>query len=158
MNFASVIAAVIVVLTLSFGAAAAHDYTGAGLKVVHPWTRATPPGATTAVGYMKLTNTGKIPLTLVGGSTPVAERVEIHSMSMDGGVMRMRPVPSVDIEPGGTVELKSGGLHLMLIGLKRPLLQEEMIPVTLMLSSGAKIEIELYVEGMGAGTGMHDHS
>jgi copper(I)-binding protein len=157
MNFAFPIAVLAVALTAAFGAAAA-DYSGAGLKVVNPWARATPPGASTAVGYMKLTNTSGAPLTVVGGSTAVAERVEIHSMSMEGGVMRMRPVPSVDIEPGGTVELKSGGLHVMLIGLKRPLQQGEMVPMTLRLSSGANIEIKLHVEGMGAGTGMHDHS
>src|SRR5690349_10982760 len=107
MNFASIVAALIVAMTMAHGAAVAHDYSGSGLKVLDPWARATPPGATTAVGYMKLTNTSAAPLTVVGGSTSVAERVEIHSMSMEGGVMRMRPVPSVDIEPGGSIELKS---------------------------------------------------
>jgi hypothetical protein len=157
MKLVSVFGFLVLALTAVVGVVDAHEYSGAGLKVVHPWTRATPPGATTAVGYLKVTNTGAVPVQIVGGSTPAAARVEIHSMSMDGGVMRMRPVPSLDIAPGATVELKAGGLHLMLIGLNRPLMPEEMVPLTLMLAGGGKLSIELYVEGMGAGMGAHDH-
>ena len=137
--------------------AVAHEYTAVGIKIVHPWTRATPPGATTAVAYVKISNTGQTPLRLIGGTTPVAARVEIHDMSMDGGVMRMRPVPGVDIAPGSTVEFKAGGLHLMLVGLNRQLMQEDLVPLTLQFANGAKVSIELYVEGMGAGGGDHDH-
>lgn len=145
-------------LAAIFGTAHAHEYSEEGIKVTHPWTRATPPGATTAVGYLKLTNTGSAPVRLTGGSTGVAQRVEIHSMSMDGGVMRMRPVPGVDIAPGDTVELKAGGLHLMLIGLTRPLQQEEMVPLTLTFADGRQLAVELYVEEMGSGTASHHHS
>jgi len=155
MKFVTVVFLVTLMLV---GAAPAHEYTSVGIKIEHPWARATPQGATTAVAYVKITNTGKTPLRLVGGSTSVAARVEMHEMSMDGGVMRMRPVPGVDIAPGATVEFKAGGLHLMLIGLNRQLMQEDMVPVTLQFADGAKLLIDLYVEGMGAGGGDHGHS
>ena len=145
-------------LVTAFEIAGAHEYSAGGIKIVHPWTRATPSGATTAVAYLKVTNTGTKPLQLTGGSTPVAQRVEIHSMSMDGGVMKMRPVPGIDIAPGATVELKAGGMHLMLIGLNKALMQEDLVPLTLTFADGSKIDVELYVEGMGGGMAPHDHS
>src|SRR5438105_2806895 len=123
--------AVAILLFNLISVAAAHEFTLGGLKVDHPWTRATPPGATTGVGYMRLINTGSALLRLTGATTPAAQRVEIHTMSVEGGVMRMRLVSSLDIAPGATVELKPGGIHLMLVALNRPLRQQEMIPVTL---------------------------
>jgi copper(I)-binding protein len=158
MKFASALAFTALLALTSVRSSSAHEYTLAGIKVVHPWTRATPPGATTAVAYLKLANSGSAPIRLIGGSTPVAQRVEIHSMSMDGGVMRMRPMPGLDIAPGTTLELKAGGLHLMLVGLNRQLMPEEMVPLSLMFADGTKISIELYVEEMGAGAGAHNHS
>ena len=156
MKFGSALA--LVFLVFSLADASAHEYAAGALKVIHPWTHATPPGATTAVAYLKLVNGGATPMRLIGGSTPVAARVEIHVMSMEGGVMRMRPTPALDIAPGAMVELKPGGLHLMLVGLNRQLMQEEMVPLTLLFADGGKISIELYVEEMGAGTGTHSHS
>ena len=158
MKFRSLFAFGLLLVVAAFGVATAHEYTVGGIKVVHPWTRATPTGATTAVAYLKVTNTGTKPLRLTGGSTTVAERVEIHSMSMDGGVMKMRPVPGIDIAPGATVELKAGGMHLMLIGLNKALMQEDLVPLTLTFADGSKIDVELYVEGMGGGMSPHDHS
>jgi periplasmic copper chaperone A len=157
MRFASALAFTLgVLLVVSAATASAHEYAFGTVKVVHPWTRATPPGAATGAGYLKLVNSGLTPVRLIGGTTPVAQRIEIHVMSMDGGVMRMRPTQGVDIAPGATAELKPGGLHLMLIGLNRQLMPEEMVPVTLMFADGAKISFELYVEGMGGDT--HNHS
>jgi copper(I)-binding protein len=147
----------VAVLSLAFaGLAAAHDYQAGTIKVDHPWTRATAPGAQVGVGYMKITNNGAAPVQLIGASTPAAARVEVHTMSMDGGVMRMRAVPSLTIPARGTVELKSGGLHLMLIGLKKPLVVEDLVPLTLNFSGGITLNVELYVEQMGA-SGGHGH-
>jgi periplasmic copper chaperone A len=158
MKFVTAVLLMPLMLAAAVGAAPAHEYTSVGIKIEHPWTRATPEGATTAVAYVKITNTGKTPLRLVGGSTPAAARVEIHEMSMDDGVMRMRPVPGVDIASGASVEFKAGGLHLMLVGLNKKLMQEDLVPLTLNFADGAKVLIELYVEGMGAGGGDHEHS
>lgn len=155
MKFGFGLVLTLVALIGASGVLFARDYSAPGVKVANPWTRATPAGATTAVAYLKITNTGSTPLRLVGGSTPVAQRVEIHSMSMEGGVMRMRPVPGLDIAPGATVELKAGGLHLMLIGLNRQLTQQEQVPLTLIFAGGRQLAIELHVEGMGGGMGSH---
>ena len=96
------------------------------LKISAPWARATPKGASVGGGYMKITNTGSAPDRLVGGSTDVAGRFEIHEMSMDNGVMKMRPLASgIEIKPGQTVEFKPGGYHVMFVGLKKPLAQGE---------------------------------
>jgi len=153
----SVMGAVLLCFFAAASMAAAHEYTLGSLKIVHPWTRATPAGATTAVGYLKITNTGSTPMRLTGATTAAAQRVEIHVMSMTGGVMSMRPVQGVDIAAGATVKLELGGIHLMLIGLRKPLLQEQMIPLTLAFAGGKTVAIELYVEAMGAAQGAHDH-
>src|SRR5262245_25134586 len=84
--------------------ASAHDYKLGSLHIVHPWARATPKGATVGGGYMKITNNGSAPDRLISGSTPVAERFEVHEMSMDNGVMRMRMLKDgLEIKPGETV-------------------------------------------------------
>jgi copper(I)-binding protein len=86
------------------GPAHAHDFTVGALKIEHPWARATPKGAQVAGGYLKITNTGKEPDRLVGGSVAFAGRFEIHEMAMDGGVMKMRALPKgIEIKPGETI-------------------------------------------------------
>ena len=70
----------------------AHDYTVGSLKIGHPWARATPKGASVGGGYMKITNTGTASDRLIGGSTDISRSFEVHEMTMDGGVMKMRPV------------------------------------------------------------------
>src|SRR5258707_15133134 len=85
--------------------ARAEDYKIGNLQISQPWTRATPKGAAVAGGYLKITNTGTTPDRLLGGSTALAKRFEIHEMSMDGGVMKMRELKDgLDIAPGATVE------------------------------------------------------
>ncbi len=100
----------------------AEDVTAGSLKISAPWTRATPKGASVGGGYLKITNTGTTPDRLIGGSTDVASRFEVHEMSMDNGVMKMRPVAGgIEIKPGQTVEFKPGGYHVMFVGLKQQL-------------------------------------
>src|SRR6476620_4094240 len=106
-------------LVLTAGSATAHEYKAGSIEIKHPWARATPKGATVAGGYMKLINTGTAPDRLVGGTNANAEKFEIHKMSMDNGVMKMRPLPNgIEIKPGETVELTPGSYHLMFVGLK----------------------------------------
>lgn len=142
---------------------AAHDYSVGALKIVHPWARATPNGAIAGAGYLTITNTGKTPERLTGGSTPIAGKFEIHEMSMTGGVMRMRPVAGgLVIAPGQTVKLEPGGYHVMLIGLKRPLKAGEAIPATLTFQNAKPLKVQFNVEAVGAlpkpmAQGMHDH-
>lgn len=131
--------------------ALAHDYTAGALKIGHPWARATPKGAPVGGGYLTITNTGSEPDRLIGGSSPVAKEFEVHEMSMDHGVMKMRPVDGgLEIPPGKTVTLKPGGLHAMFVGLNQPLKQGDKVPATLEFAKAGKVQVEFLVEGMGA--------
>jgi len=148
-------------LVLLSGAAHAHDYKVGSLVINHPWSRATPKGASVAGGYMKITNTGTTPDRLLGGSADVAKRFEVHEMSMDGGVMRMRELKNgVEIPPGATVELKPGGFHIMMMNLSKPLAKDERVKGTLTFERAGKVDIEFAVEAIGSGSGekkAHDH-
>src|SRR6266850_793809 len=94
---------------LAVSSASAHEYKAGSIEIKHPWSRATPKGSEVAGGFMKLINTGSESDRLIGGSTPAAGKFEIHEMSMDGGVMKMRQLPNgIEIKPGETVELKPG--------------------------------------------------
>lgn len=141
--------------TLIASAANAHEYNVGNLHIGHPWSRATPKGATIGAGYLTITNNGGTPDRLIGGSIEAAPRLEIHSMTMDNGVMKMRPVTGgVEIKPGDTVALKPEGLHMMFVGLKEPLVQGQKIKATLEFEKAGKVNVEFLVEGMGA---THDH-
>ena len=90
-------------LSIWAGDALAADYTVGTIQVGNPWTRATPKGSTVAGGYMTISNKGTAPDRLVGGSAAVAGRFEVHSMAMDQGVAKMRPVEGgLEIKPGET--------------------------------------------------------
>src|SRR5260221_12193524 len=100
----------------------AGDYKAGPLDVSNPWSRATPKGSSVAAGYMKITNNGSTPDRLVSGSSEVGSKFEVHEMSMDNGVAKMRPGEGgVEIKPGETVELKPGSFHVMLVGFKKTL-------------------------------------
>lgn len=122
----------------------------AQVTVERPWSRATPPGSKIGVGFMQLKNAGAAPERVVGVSSPVAGRVEMHVTMREGDVMKMRQVESFEIPAGGSFELKPGGAHLMLMGLDRPLKKGERVPLTLKLESGAEVKTELGVAEMGA--------
>jgi hypothetical protein len=82
---------------------------------------------------------------VVAGTSDAVDRVELHEMKMDGGMMRMSPVKQIDVPAGGQTELKSGGLHVMLFGLKKRLSAGESVTVTLMLDDGTKIPVTAVV-------------
>ena len=136
--------------------ASAHEYKAGSIEIKHPWSRATPKGSEVAGGYMTLINTGSQPDRLIGGSTPAAGKFEIHEMSMDGGVMKMRPVPNgIEIKPGQTVEFKPGSNHLMFVGLKKPIEKGKRIKGTLQFEKAGTVEIEYAVEAIGSTPGMN---
>lgn len=131
--------------------AAAHDYTAGTLSVRQPWARATPPGARVGGAYMVIENRGTEPDRLVGGSSAVAGRIEIHEMETTDNVMRMRPLTAgLEVGPGAKVEIRPGSYHVMLVDLKNPLRQAERVSLTLEFAKAGKIEVELVVGGIGA--------
>jgi copper(I)-binding protein len=108
---------------------------------------------------MKITNTGTVPDRLVGGSTDVATRFEIHEMRMDNGVMKMRMLAKgLEITPGQTVELQPSGYHVMLVGLNKQLKQGEHFKGTLVFEQAGKVDVDFTVEGIGAQSGGGDHA
>jgi copper(I)-binding protein len=124
------------------------------LKITAPWARATPKGASIGGGYMKITNTGNAPDRLVGGASDVAGRFEIHEMSMDNGVMKMRQLTKgIEFKPGQAIEFKPGGYHVMFVGLKKPLTQGEHVKATLQFEKAGKIDVDFMIEGIGAQSG-----
>jgi len=131
-------------------AASAHEYKLGSLEIIHPWARATPKGAAVAGGYMKIINHGTTPDRLVGGSTVAADKFEVHEMSMDNGVMKMRPLPhGLEIKPGATVELKPGGYHLMFVGLKAPFEKGQRVKGTLQFEKAGTVAVEYAVTAVG---------
>jgi hypothetical protein len=128
------------------------------LVVASPWTRATPGGAKIAGGYLKITNNGKSPDRLIGAATAGADRVEIHEMSMTGGVMKMRPLADgLTIKPGETVELKPGGFHMMFMDIKQPFKQGDTLKATLMFEKAGKLDVSFNVNAIGASGGAPAH-
>jgi len=129
----------------------APEYTIGSIKVSTPWTRATPKGAPVGGGYLKITNTGSAPDRLIGGTFPGAGKVEVHEMSMDNGMMRMKQLPGgLEIAPGASVELKPGGYHLMFTGLKEPIAQGKPIAGTLVFEKAGTLSVEWAVSPIGA--------
>ncbi|MFD2236863.1 copper chaperone PCu(A)C [Aureimonas populi] len=137
-------------LPLVAGPALAHDYTTGALRIDHPASRATPPTARVGVGYMVISNDGAEPDRLLGGTSPVAEAVEIHSMTMEGDVMQMRRLEDgLDLPAGEEVALAPGGYHLMLVDLNEPLREGERVPLTLRFEKAGEVTVELAIEAMG---------
>ena len=140
--------------------ASAEDVKAGDLVITQAWTRATPSGAKIGGGYLTIENKGTAPDRLVGGSGDVAGKIEIHEMSMNNGVMKMRPLDKgLTIEPGKTVKLAPGGYHLMMFDLKNPLKQGDKVPVTLEFEKAGKVTVSLDVQAVGAqAPGGDDHS
>jgi periplasmic copper chaperone A len=138
-------------LSLAAATAYARDYKVGSLNIADPWSRATPKGATVGAGYMKITNTGATPDRLISGSADVAPTFEVHEMTMDNGVAKMRPIKGgLEIKPGETVELKPGSFHVMFVGLKKPLVVGDHIKATLVFEKAGTINVEYDVLAMGA--------
>jgi len=150
-----IVSAIVVSVAVVFAhSAQAEDVTAGNLKISTPWVRATPNGAAVGGGYMTITNTGTAPDRLVGGSSDVSARFEIHTMSMDNGVMKMRPVSDgVEIKPGATVEFSPGGFHVMFVGLKKPFEQGQHVAALLKFEKAGNVTVNFTVEPIGARTG-----
>ena len=131
--------------------AAATDAVKVGaLELSGLWTRATPPKAPSAGGYLTIVNTGRDPERLIGVASPMAGKADLHAMAMKDGVMTMRPVDGIDIPAGGTVALDPDGLHIMFTQLKGTLKQGGTMPVTLTFEKAGKVEVPLQVLSVGA--------
>jgi len=116
-----------------------------GVVALKAWARASTPNAKNGAAYVTIMNHGMKADRLVGASSGVAAKVELHTHKNDAGVMRMRRISSVEVPAHGTAHLKPGGDHIMLMGLKTPLKAGERIALTLILESGQEIQLEAMV-------------
>jgi len=116
------------------------------LAVSQAWSRAMPPSAPTGAVYFVLENRGQQPQRLIGAQTSRAEKTELHTHVQQGDMMKMQQVEAVDVPAGGKVEFKPGGNHLMMFGLKQPLVAGESFPVTLQFEDGGEITTEVSIE------------
>jgi copper(I)-binding protein len=127
------------------------------LAVHEPWARAALAGRTSAA-YMTIENTTATLDRLVSATSPAARVVELHTHIMDGGVMRMRPVSAIEVNPGEPAVLRPGGLHVMLIDLTAPLQVGQTIPITLRFEKAGEVTVQVTVRPAGAsGPGHHGH-
>ncbi len=138
------------------GTAQAQNAKVGSLQIENAYTRATVPGQMAAGGFMKIENKGAVDQ-LLSASSPVAGEVQLHEMSMDGQVMRMRQVKDIPVPAGGAVELKPGGLHLMFMNIKTPLAAGETVPVKLKFAKAGEVEVKMPVNAMGAHGGAIKH-
>jgi hypothetical protein len=141
----------IMVSCLLAAPAKAEDVKAGDLVISQAWSRATPGGAKIGGGYLTIENKGTAPDRLIGGTWDAGAKIEVHEMATKDGVMTMRPLDQgLAIEPGKTVKLAPGGIHLMLFDLKSPLKQGDKVPVTLEFEKAGKVTFSLDVEGVGA--------
>jgi periplasmic copper chaperone A len=131
--------------------ARAEEIKAGDLVITQAWARATPGGAKVGGGYLTIENKGSAPDRLIGGSADISDKVQVHEMAMNNGVMTMRPLDKgLVIEPGKIVKLAPGGYHLMMLDLKGPLKQGDKVPVTLEFEKAGKVKLSLDVQGVGA--------
>ncbi len=146
---------------LGFNLAHAHGGKAGDVEITHPFATPSIPGAANGGAYIvRLENKGKVADRLLRASTPAAQRVELHTMTMDGNVMRMREVGEIVLAPGAKVEMRPGaGYHLMLMGLKAPLKEGESFALTLEFERGGPVEVKVVVQvpKPAAGAAGHEH-
>lgn len=150
-----------IALLLTAGLAIATPASAAdAVRVVNAWARATVPGQKVAGVYMEIVS--PVDARLTGVSFHLAKAAEVHSMKIEGGTMKMRPLKSLDLPAGKPVKLEPGGLHVMLFDLERPLRAGEKLPMTLTVEFAGQrmrdVGIEVTVrKGGGESAGLEHH-
>ncbi|RXZ64184.1 copper chaperone PCu(A)C [Pelagerythrobacter rhizovicinus] len=136
------------------------DATASRTTVERAWSRETAPGQDAGGAFLTIVNPGSAPDRLIGGKASIAGDVQVHTVDMTDGVMRMRQLAEgLEIPAGGTVTLAPGGYHIMLMDLQRPLTRGDAVPLTLEFEKAGRIEVNLAVQPIGAagpGEAHHD--
>jgi periplasmic copper chaperone A len=129
--------------------AQAQPAAASALTAEGAWVRAIP-GAAVAAAYMTLHNAGKLPVRVTGVRSALAGHAMIHETRLENGLATMRPHEPLEIAPGASVELRPGGLHVMLHDLTHPLAVDEQVPLELLLEGGGRVEVRARVRPPGA--------
>lgn len=113
------------------------------IEISNIFAKATPPTAKNSAIFMKITNNSNKDIVLLGGSNNLSKFTEIHTHKHEDGMMKMIQIPELKIPANSSVELKPGGLHIMLIGLKEAGVKEgQKLNLTLNFNNGEKIELD----------------
>lgn len=143
-------------LSFSPVAAVAHEDVKAGdLVIEHLSAAATLAGTSNGSVHFTIVNKGPQADRLVAADAAAAEKTSLHTHTMENGVMKMREIDGIDIPAGGTVQLKAGGLHVMLIGLKTPLKEGDSFPMTLSFQKAGQTTVQVHVSGNAAKSADH---
>ena len=147
-NLRTLAASIVVAAATTVSSAAIADEFKAGpLMIDHPWARPTIGSSKNAAAYMTLSNSGDSADTLLAVKSDAAGHVALHESRMDGEIMRMVPVKDgIEVPPHGTVELRPLGLHVMLMGLGKPLKEGEKFPMTLVFAKQGDVKVEVKIE------------
>jgi copper(I)-binding protein len=116
------------------------------LAIADTWAMVTPKGTKVAAGYLTVANGGTETDRLVSASTPRAARTELHEVTLDGAVAKMRPTQAIDVAAGGSVTLKHNGYHVMFMDVDTPFVEGETIPVMLTFEKAGTIEVTMRVK------------
>ena len=122
------------------------------IQLEQPWARESPPMVKNGAAYMTLVNTGAETDRLLSASGEVAETIELHTHLLENNVMKMRKVDAIEVAPGEPTALKPGGLHVMLLGLKKPLVAGQTFPLTLKFEKAGEVPVQVMVRGKDAAT------
>jgi len=155
---------IVLAVLIAAASPASTQQTGPSIAVERPYARATPAGAQTGAVDMNVDNKSHAADRLVGASSDVADKLQIHETTVVNGVMQIREVAGgLAIPADGSVKLKPGSYHVMLIGLKKPLKAGETLPLTLMFEKAGNISVTVPVQAMtksdngGDMSNMHDN-
>ena len=131
---------------------------GEGIAVRHAWVRPTPPGMMITAAYLSIYNDGKEADRLIGVSSSAAETVEVHQVIEKDGMMHMQPVEGgIELPSGGVVRVRPGGFHLMMIGLKAPIMPGDKLQLKLNFERLGPVNITATARMNGTMTGEHKH-
>lgn len=140
----------VLAVMLVAGPSVAHSPAKQGITVSDAWSRERPASIKMGGAFVAIHNNGPEADMLVAASSPVAEKVEIHNVAEKDGVMKMFEVEGVEIPAGAKIEMKPGGYHIMLMGLKETLEKGKSFPLTLEFAHAGKIEVTVEIKEAGA--------
>lgn len=144
-------------LMMTVSAYASHEVKLGNLMIEDPYARPTVSAQKVGGAFLHIENKGAADK-LIGASSTISKEVQLHMMSMEGNIMRMREVKAIDIPANGSVKLQPGGLHLMLIDLKAQLKEGDQIPVKLKFEKAGEIEVQFHVKDVRPAHGEPGHN
>lgn len=149
-NATKALALGVALMMTAAGSALAGDAKAGNIQITGAWARASAGPAQNGAAFMAIANSGNEADRLLAAAADVAATAELHTHLHEGGVMRMREVPAIDVPAGQTVTMQPGGYHVMFMGLKAPLKQGTAFPLTLTFEKAGKVTVDVAVGEAGA--------